>query len=115
MYSSKDRKSLIKNITELDKDLTLFRSGEPGSGYRVIDGIERVQEKLRSVKSQIEELEAKKPEKLKAGEDVLILNPKWGQKRLGKLVKVNYKTGRASVEIGKERVIRRAIKNLKRA
>ncbi len=115
MYSSKDRKSLIKNITQLDKDLTQFRLGEPGSGYSVIDRSEQVQDKLRSIKSQIEELEAKKPAKLKIGEGILILNLNWGQKGVGKLVWINYKTGRASVEIGKEQIICRLIKNLKRA
>ena len=78
--------------------------------------------KIKELKKEVQELkiELKKPtcntnksERLEVGEEVDILNPGRNQGSKGLVIKVNYSTGRATVETLKGKVSR-IFKNLKR-
>ena len=90
MSSTKKNQALIKKIEELEKE-------------------------LKELKIELKQppRNTKKSERLKVGEEVDILNPGRGQERKGVVCKVNYSTGRATVETSKGKVSR-IFRNLKR-
>lgn len=79
----------------------------------VLKKIEELEKQLASLKLELTQPEPKKSDRLIVGEKVNILNPGRGQESHGKISKVNYKTGRATVSTTKGK-ISRIFKNLER-
>ena len=79
----------------------------------VLKKIEELEKQLASLKLELTQPEPKKSDRLIVGEKVNILNPGRGQESHGKISKVNYKTGRATVGTTKGK-ISRIFKNLER-
>jgi len=79
----------------------------------VLKKIEELEKQLASLKLELTQSEPKKSDRLIVGEKVNILNPGRGQESHGKISKVNYKTGRATVSTTKGK-ISRIFKNLER-
>ncbi len=80
---------------------------------KVLKKIEELEKQLADLKIELSKSEVQKSDRLDVGDEVCILNPGRGQERHGKVSKVNYKTGRATVTTVKGKVSR-AFKNLER-
>ena len=80
---------------------------------KVIKKIEELEKQLADLKIELTQDKAKKSDRLTVGDEVNVLNPGRGQESHGKISKVNYKTGRATVSTAKGK-ISRAFKNLER-
>ncbi len=79
----------------------------------VLKKIEELEKQLADLKIELTQDKAKKSDRLKVGDEVNVLNPGRGQESHGKISKVNYKTGRATVSTARGK-ISRAFKNLER-
>ena len=83
------------------------------SNRKVLKKIEEIEKQLADLKLEVSKPKTKKSNRLVVGAEVDILNPKRGQENSGTISKVNYVTGRATVDTIKGK-ISRVFKNLKR-
>ena len=80
---------------------------------KVLKKIEELEKQLADLKLELTHSKIKKTDRLDIGDQVNVLNPGKDQESHGKVTKVNYKTGRATVSTAKGK-ISRAFKNLER-
>ena len=80
---------------------------------KVLKKIEELEKQLADLKIELTKSEVQKTSRLDIGDEVSILNPGKGQEKHGKISKVNYRTGRATVTTVKGKVSR-VFKNLER-
>ena len=78
---------------------------------KVLEKIEELETLLADLKLELSASKTKKSNRLNVGEEVEVLNPNRGQEKRGTISKVNYLTGRATVDTTKGKVSR-AFKNL---
>ena len=83
------------------------------SSRKVLEKIEALERQLADLKLELTKPKIKKSNRLVVGELVDVLNPSRGQENRGTISKINYVTGRATVDTKKGKVSR-AFKNLKR-
>ena len=83
------------------------------SSRKVLEKIEALERQLADLKLELTKPKTKKSNRLVVGEEVDMLNPNKGQENSGMISKINYVTGRATVDTKKGK-ISRAFKNLKR-
>ena len=83
------------------------------SSKKVLEKIEELEKQLADLKLELSKPKTKKSDRLVVGEEVDILNPNRGQENSGTVSRVNYVTGRATVDTRNGKVSR-AFKNLKR-
>ena len=80
---------------------------------KVLKKIEELEKQLADLKIELTQSKVKETDRLEVGDEVNVLNPGRDQESHGKISKVNYKTGRATVSTTKGKVSR-VFKNLKR-
>jgi hypothetical protein len=83
------------------------------SRRKVLKKIKELEKQLADLKIELTQTKTKKSNRLRVGEEVNVLNPGRDQESYGKIFKVNYKTGRATVSTTRGK-ISRAFKNLER-
>jgi hypothetical protein len=83
------------------------------SSRKVLEKIEALERQLADLILELIKPKNKKSNRLVVGELVDVLNPSRGQENRGTISKINYVTGRATVDTKKGKVSR-ALKNLKR-
>ena len=83
------------------------------SSRKVLEKIEALERQLADLKLELTKLKTKKSNRLVVGGEVDVLNQNRGQENSGTISKINYVTGRATVDTKKGK-ISRAFKNLKR-
>ena len=83
------------------------------SSRKVLEKIEELEKQLADLKLKLTKPKTKKSNRLTVREEVDVLNPNRGQENSGTISKINYITGRATVDTKKGKILR-AFKNLKR-
>lgn len=76
--------------------------------------LKKIEKQLADLKIELTQSKVKKTDRLDIGDEVNVLNPGRGQESHGKVTKVNYETGRATVSTTKGKISRGLKKSLER-